>query len=108
MKTEQIYKEVLINIEKIKPYVTDMVNTLKRYDSNPCIATGVRRKDARDRLVEMVQMTTFHLWHHWIDCYSAELSENEMESLIQKAIDSVTFEERDECECWKGLFTEVK
>lgn len=106
MNNEQIYKKVLATIEQVKPYVVEMVAALKRYDSNPCVYTGAKRQDARTRLVEIVQLTTFNLWHNWRDYYCAKLSEHEMETFIQKAIDSVTFEKRDEYECWKGLFTE--
>lgn len=108
MNTEQIYKKVLAHVEKVKPYVVEMVAALKRYDSNPCIQTGVRRQEARTRLTEIVHLTNFNIWQEWVATYNEILSEDEMEKLVQKAIDSVSFDGRDEYECWKGLFSEGK
>jgi len=108
MNKEQIYKEVLTEIQKVKPYVKDMVSAFNRYDQSPSIKTGSIRQNAKVRLYEMIELTAKHVWDNWTNRYSAVITNEEMIDIIHKAIGTVTFSDDEEYQCWKGLFKEGK
>ena len=81
-----------------------MVSSLNRYEQSPSIQNGSRRQDAKVRLYEIIELTAKNIWDNWIERYSAMVTNEEMISMIRRVIDTMTFSDDEEYQCWKELF----
>ena len=100
---KQIVEEVKKEIVKIKPYVKDLVSATRRFDESANVVTGARRYDAKDRLFKTIASIAQVISYNWFNEYNETITKDEMDEIFKAAFDSVTFEERDEYDCYMNI-----
>ena len=104
MKTKkQIAEEVKKEIAKIKPCVKELVSATNRYDESPNVITGSRRFNAKERMFKTISDIAQNISHNWLNEYNKTITKDEMDEIFKEAFDSVTFEERDEYDCYRNI-----
>lgn len=99
----QIAEEVKKEIAKIKPCVKELISATKRYDESPSVHTGSRRYDAKERMFKAISDIAQNISHNWLNEYSKTITKDEMDEIFKEAFDSVTFDERDEYDCYRNV-----
>ena len=91
MKMAKTFIERVLN-EMVVPYVAESIRATEKYDRNPSIVNGARRKEAKDKLHAAIQDATEYLLIKYHALYSDKMTQREFEEIMDDVIRNTGFE----------------